>query len=54
MQRRRSKSHTFEGRIAAERARVEQAAPKLPTGPQRDALLKKIDQLAPTSAVKRA
>jgi hypothetical protein len=45
MQRRRSKPHTFEGRISAERARVEQAAEKLPIGPQKDALLKKIDQL---------
>jgi hypothetical protein len=40
-----SKPGTFEGRIAAERARAEQAAAKLPKGPQKDALLKKIDQL---------
>jgi hypothetical protein len=45
MQRRPPKPHTFEGRIAAERARAQQAAAKLANGPHKDALLKKIDQL---------
>jgi hypothetical protein len=45
MQRRRSTPHTFEGRIAAERAKLEAELAKLKPGPQRDALRKKIRQL---------
>jgi hypothetical protein len=44
MQRRRSTPHTFEGRIAAERAKLEAELAKLPPGPQMDALRKKIRQ----------
>jgi hypothetical protein len=44
---RRSRSipHAFEDRIAAEKARTEAAAAKLPHGPAKDALLRKIRQL---------
>jgi hypothetical protein len=45
MQRRRSVSHTFEDRIAAEKAKLEGQVAKLRPGPQRDALLRKIGQL---------
>jgi hypothetical protein len=45
MQPTRSKPHTFEDRIAAERAQVEQAAANLPEGPHKDTLLKNINQL---------
>jgi hypothetical protein len=42
MQRRRSTPHTFEGNIAAERAKLEAELAKLNSGPQMDALRKKI------------
>jgi hypothetical protein len=45
MQRRRSSPHTFEGQIAAEKARLEAQAAELPHGPERDQLLRKIRQL---------
>jgi hypothetical protein len=45
MQRRRSKPHTFEEQIAAERARTEAMAAKLPRGPAKEALLEKVRQL---------
>jgi hypothetical protein len=45
MQRRRSTPHTFEGNIAAERAKLEAELAKLKPGPQMDALRKKIRQL---------
>jgi hypothetical protein len=45
MQRRRSAPHTFEGNIAAERAKLEAELAKLNPGPQMDALRKKIRQL---------
>jgi hypothetical protein len=45
MQRRRSVSHTFEDRIAAEKARLEAQAAKLKPGPQKDRLIEKISQL---------
>jgi hypothetical protein len=45
MQRRRSIPHTFEDRIAAEKARLEAQVAKLKPGPQKDGLLKKISQL---------
>jgi hypothetical protein len=45
MQRRRSTPHTFEGNIAAERAKLEAELAKLNSGPQMDALRKKIRQL---------
>ena len=45
MQRRRSSAHTFEDRIAAEKARLEAQVAKLKPGPQKDGLLKKISQL---------
>jgi hypothetical protein len=45
MQRRRSKPHSFEDQIAAEKARLEEQLADLPDGPERDRLLKKIRQL---------
>jgi hypothetical protein len=48
MQRRRSTPHTFEGNIAAERAKLDAELAKLKPGepgPQMDALRKKIRQL---------
>jgi hypothetical protein len=45
MQRRRSASHTFEDRIAAEKAKLEAQVAKLKPGPQMDDLLRKIGQL---------
>ena len=45
MQRRRSKPHSFEDQVAAERARLEAELPHVPHGPKRDFLLKKIRQL---------
>ena len=45
MQRRRSAPHTFEEKIAAEKAKLEAQAAKLKPGPQMDAVLKKISQL---------
>jgi hypothetical protein len=44
-QRSRSKSHSFEDRIAAEKARVKEQLAGVSHGPQRDALVKKIRQL---------
>jgi hypothetical protein len=51
MQRRRSISRTFEDRIAAEKVRLEKQAAKLPHGPQKDALLKKLRQLETASHI---
>ena len=45
MQRRQSIPHTFEGNIAAEKAKLEAQVAKLEPGPQKDALLRKIRQL---------
>jgi hypothetical protein len=45
MQRRQSAPHTFEGQIAAAKARCEEQLTSTPHGPQRDALVKKIRQL---------
>ena len=45
MQRRRSVPHTFEARIAAEKARLESQLACITQGPERDALVKKISQL---------
>ena len=45
MQRRRSAPHTFEGNIAAEKAKLEAQLADLKPGPQMDALRKKIRQL---------
>jgi hypothetical protein len=45
MQRRRSIPHTFEKKIAAEKARAEAQAAKLKPGPQKELLLRKIRQL---------
>ena len=44
-QRRQSPPHTFEGQIAAEKARCEEQLAKTPHGPERDALVQKIRQL---------
>jgi hypothetical protein len=49
MQRRRSIPHTFEDRIAAEKAKLEAQVAKLKPGPQMDALRKKIRQLETAS-----
>ncbi len=43
--------HTFEQNLAAEKARIEAQAAKLPPGPQKDALLRKIRQLETASHV---
>jgi len=51
MQRRRSIPHTFEDRIAAEKARLEAQVAKLKPGPQKDGLLKKISQLETASHI---
>jgi hypothetical protein len=51
MQRRQSIPHTFEGIIAAEKARLEAQVSHLPPGPQKDRLLKKISQLETASHV---
>ena len=45
MQRRRSAPHTFEENIAAEKAKLEAQLSGLKSGPQMDALRKKIRQL---------
>jgi hypothetical protein len=51
MQRRRSAPHTFEDRIAAEKARLEAEVTKLKPGPQKDVLLRKIRQLETASHI---
>jgi hypothetical protein len=43
--RRRSVPHSFEAQLAAEKARLEARASKLPPGPLQDELLKKISQI---------
>jgi hypothetical protein len=53
MKRRRSPIHTFEQNIATEKARVEVEAAKLPPGPQKEALLRKIEQLETAAHVSR-
>ena len=53
MQRRRSAPHTFEGNIAAEKAKLEARLTDLKPGPQMDALRKKIRQLETASHMKR-
>lgn len=45
MQRRRSVPHTFEENLAAQKAKLEAQVTKLKPGPQREGLLKKIQQL---------
>jgi hypothetical protein len=49
MQRRRSAPHTFEGNIAAEKAKLEAQLADLKPGPQMDALRKKVRQLQTAS-----
>jgi len=49
MQRRRSVPHTFEDRIAAEKAKLEAQIVQLRPGPQMDEILKKIRQLETAS-----
>jgi len=51
MKRRRSKAHSFADQISAERAKAEGEAAKLPPGPAKDAMLKKIRQLDTASHV---
>jgi len=53
MQRRRSVPHTFGDRIAAEKSRLEAQAANLPLGAQKDALLKKIEQLETASRINK-
>jgi hypothetical protein len=45
MQRRRSQPHTFEGQIAAEKARLEARIAELAHGPEKEQLLRKVRQL---------
>ena len=54
MQRRRSAPHTFEGNIAAEKAKLEAQLADLKPGPQMDALRKKIRQLETASHMNEA
>jgi hypothetical protein len=49
MQRRRSAPHTFEGNIAAEKAKLEAVLATLKPGPQMEALRRKIRQLETAS-----
>ena len=49
MQRCRAVPHTFEDRIAAEKAKLEAQVAELKPGPQMDGLLKKIRQLETAS-----
>ena len=49
MQRRRSTPHTFEDRIAAEKARLEAQIARLRGSPKKDELLEKIRQLETAS-----
>jgi hypothetical protein len=49
MQRRRSAPHTFEGNIAAQKAKLEAELADFKPGPQMDALRKKIRQLETAS-----
>ncbi|MET3839368.1 hypothetical protein ABIE49_001446 [Bradyrhizobium sp. OAE829] len=51
MQRRRSVPHTFEDRIAAEKARLEAQVAKLKPGPQKEVLLRKIRHLETASHI---
>ncbi len=51
--RRRSKPHTFEERIAEEKARLEALAATLKPGPQKDGLLKKIELLETASDINK-
>ena len=51
MMRHRSASHTFEDRIAAEKARLEAQVAKLKPGPERDRVLVKIRQLETASHI---
>jgi hypothetical protein len=45
MERRKAVPHTFEGNIAAEKAKLEAELARLKPGPEMDALRKKIRQL---------
>ena len=47
--RRRSQPHCFDDQIAAEKARCKAELDKLPHGPERDKLVKKIRQLETAS-----
>jgi hypothetical protein len=51
--RRRSTPHTFEDRIAAEKARLEAQVAKLPPGLEKDGLLEKIDRLENASRMNK-
>ena len=51
MQRRRSTAHTFEDRIAAEKARLEAQVARLRDSPKKDELLEKIRQLETASHI---
>jgi hypothetical protein len=51
MRRRRSRPHTFEENITAEKARLEELASALPNGPSKERILAKIRQLETASRV---
>ena len=51
--RRRSTPHTFEDRIAAQKARLEAQVAKLPPGSEKDGLLEKIDRLENASRMNK-
>lgn len=48
--RRRSKPHTFEGRLVEAKARLEEMAEQLNPGPKQDILLENIRQKTPQPA----
>lgn len=51
MQRQRSKPHSFEERLAAEKARLAHEAEGLRPGPAREKLLQKIEQIERASRI---
>jgi hypothetical protein len=53
MQRRRSGADTFEDRIAAEKARLEEQVADLHYGPEKNELLNKIRQLETASRINK-
>ena len=53
MQRRRSVPHTFEDRIAAQKAKLEAQVAKLKPGLRKDGLLEKIRQLETASHINK-
>lgn len=53
MQRERSKPHSFEERLVAEKTRLAHEAEALPPGPVKEKLLQKIEQIDKASRIDR-